>query len=115
MPARSPLYGWDGFGPAPRLVDGIVELPVTLLPLRPLPLPIGGVYFRVLPRPLLRWALGRRRDRGEPVLSYHHPYDIDTEQSFMLVEIDGDVLRFQTISRRGKRVDSGEIRLGASS
>jgi predicted phosphodiesterase len=33
----------------------------------------------------------------------------DSEQSFMLVEIDGDVLRFQTISRRGKRVDSGEI------
>ena len=34
----------------------------------------------------------------------------DTEQSFMLVEIDGDVLRFQTISRRGKSVDAGEIR-----
>jgi hypothetical protein len=34
----------------------------------------------------------------------------DTEQSFMIVEIDGDVLRFQTISRRGKRVDAGEIR-----
>lgn len=34
----------------------------------------------------------------------------DTDQSFMLMEIDGDVLRFQTISRRGKRVDSGEIR-----
>jgi Calcineurin-like phosphoesterase len=34
----------------------------------------------------------------------------DTEQSFMVVEIDGDVMRFQTISRRGKRVDSGEIR-----
>jgi len=34
----------------------------------------------------------------------------DTEQSFMVVEIDGDVLRFQTISRHGKRVDSGEIR-----
>jgi hypothetical protein len=39
----------------------------------------------------------------------------DTEQSFMIVEIDGDVLRFQTISRRGKRVDSGEIRLGPTS
>ena len=39
----------------------------------------------------------------------------DTEQSFMLVEIDGDVLRFQTISRRGKKVDSGEIRRGPSS
>ena len=39
----------------------------------------------------------------------------DTDRSFMVVEIDGDVLRFQTISRRGKRVDSGEIRLGPTS
>jgi hypothetical protein len=34
----------------------------------------------------------------------------DSEQSFMVVEIDGDILRFQTISRRGKVVDSGEIK-----
>lgn len=33
----------------------------------------------------------------------------DTEQSYMVVEIDGDVLRFQTLSRRGRRVDSGEF------
>ncbi len=33
----------------------------------------------------------------------------DTEQSYMLIEIDGDVLRFQAISRRGKVVDSGEV------
>lgn len=33
----------------------------------------------------------------------------DREQSFMVVEIDGDVMRFQTISRHGKVVDSGEI------
>jgi hypothetical protein len=39
----------------------------------------------------------------------------DSEQSFMVVEIDGDLLRFQTISRRGKKVDSGEIRLGTTS
>ena len=39
----------------------------------------------------------------------------DTEQSFMVVEIDGDVLRFQTISRRGRRVDAGEIRRGPTS
>jgi DNA repair exonuclease SbcCD nuclease subunit len=38
----------------------------------------------------------------------------DSEQSFMVVEIDGDVLRFQTISRHGKRVDSGEIRRATS-
>ena len=39
----------------------------------------------------------------------------DTEQSFMLIEIDGDVMRFQTISRRGRRVDSGEVRRTPSS
>jgi predicted phosphodiesterase len=33
----------------------------------------------------------------------------DTEQSYMVVEIDGDVLRFQAISRHGKIVDSGEV------
>ena len=33
----------------------------------------------------------------------------DTEQSFMMVELDGDVMRFQTISKHGKRIDSGEI------
>ena len=33
----------------------------------------------------------------------------------MLVEIDGDVMRYQTISRHGKRVDSGEIRRGPNS
>ncbi|HEX8027703.1 MAG TPA: metallophosphoesterase [Vicinamibacterales bacterium] len=34
----------------------------------------------------------------------------DTEQSFMVVEIDGDVMRFQTVTRHGKRVDAGEVR-----
>ena len=37
----------------------------------------------------------------------------DTDRSFMLVEIAGDVLTFQTLSRTGKRVDSGSIRRGA--
>ncbi|MEO8678085.1 MAG: metallophosphoesterase [Vicinamibacterales bacterium] len=33
----------------------------------------------------------------------------DTEQSFMLVELDGDVMHFQTLSRRGAVVDSGDV------
>ncbi len=35
----------------------------------------------------------------------------DSEQSYMVVEIDGDVMRFQAISRHGKIVDSGEVPL----
>lgn len=82
LPARSPLYGNPRFGTEPRLIEGIVELPVTLLPFRLLPVPVGGLYFRVLPRPILRRALATLRRRGEAVVSYHHPYDIDTEQGF---------------------------------
>lgn len=82
LPARSPLYGNPAFGTEPRLIEGIVELPVTLLPFRILPVPVGGLYFRVMPRPILRRALAARLRRGEAVASYHHPYDIDTEQNF---------------------------------
>ena len=34
---------------------------------------------------------------------------LDTEQGFMLVEISGDRLHYQTISRRGETVDSGKV------
>jgi 3',5'-cyclic AMP phosphodiesterase CpdA len=33
----------------------------------------------------------------------------DTDLSFMLVEISGDVMTFQTITRTGKRIDSGTV------
>jgi polysaccharide deacetylase family protein (PEP-CTERM system associated) len=82
LPARSPLYGQACFGTGPRLIEGIVELPVSLLPFRILKVPIGGLYFRVLPKFVLRRALAVRSRRGDAVASYHHPYDIDTEQSF---------------------------------
>jgi polysaccharide deacetylase family protein (PEP-CTERM system associated) len=76
LPARNPISGWPGFGAAPRLISGIVELPMTLTPWRLLPVPIGGgVYFRAMPAFLLRRALARR----STVLGYFHPYDVDVE------------------------------------
>jgi predicted phosphodiesterase len=36
----------------------------------------------------------------------------DTDRSFMLVEVNDDTFRFQTISRLGKRVDAGSFALG---
>jgi predicted phosphodiesterase len=36
----------------------------------------------------------------------------DSDQSFMLVEVEDDTLRFQTISRLGKQVDEGSFVLG---
>jgi peptidoglycan/xylan/chitin deacetylase (PgdA/CDA1 family) len=81
LPARNPQYGHPGFGASPRLIEGVVELPVTLLPFAWLQVPFGGLYFRILPRALLRRGLAVQRDRGQVLASYHHPYDIDTEQA----------------------------------
>jgi hypothetical protein len=40
----------------------------------------GGVYFRVLPFFLTRWAIAQSLGKGQPVITYFHPYDIDTKQ-----------------------------------
>lgn len=93
LPARSPLYGWPGFGASPRRIDGVLELPITLLPWRVLPVPMGGgVYLRALPTPLLRAAFSRRRRAGDAVLGYLHPYDID---------VDGHGAAFDGVRRLG--------------
>lgn len=81
LPAANPLYGWPGFGSAPRMVNGVMEIPVTLASVGPLRAPIAaGTYFRCLPMPLIRRAFESCARRGEAVTGYFHPYDIDTAQ-----------------------------------
>ena len=82
LPAKNPLYGWPEFGKDVRKMGrGLWELPITLHDLPGLQVPIaGGVYFRVLPFLLTRWAIGRKISRGESVGTYFHPYDIDISQ-----------------------------------
>lgn len=82
LPAPSPLYGWGGFGRGPRAVEGgLWEIPVTILsfPMPPVPF-AGGVYFRALPRWLVRVGLRAASRDGRPVVGYFHPHDIDTAQ-----------------------------------
>lgn len=92
LPAVNPLYGWPEFGATARQVaGGLWELPVTLYRLPFLRVPMaGGVYFRVLPYFLSRWGIGDSIARGEPVVTYFHPYDIDTGQErFMHPDLGG--------------------------
>ncbi len=92
LPAKNPLYGWPAFGQDARKVgERLWELPITLHELPGLTVPIaGGVYFRVLPFLLTRWAIGRRIRKRQPVGTYFHPYDIDTAQErFMHPDLGG--------------------------
>jgi polysaccharide deacetylase family protein (PEP-CTERM system associated) len=81
LPARSPLYGWPEFGSAVRAVDGIKEMPVTLARVGPMRAPVGsGTYFRCLPMGLVRGAFEKTAGKGEAIVGYFHPYDIDAAQ-----------------------------------
>ncbi len=82
LPAKNPLYGWPEFGSAIRKTTaGVWELPITLHDLPGMSVPIaGGVYFRVLPFVLTRWAIQKKIRLQQPVGTYFHPYDIDVRQ-----------------------------------
>ncbi len=86
LPAANPLFGWPEFGKAPRWVDGVLELPMTTgrIPGTSRELPLwGGTYFRLLPYGLVRRAL-RSLDPQLPLQCYFHPYDIDTDQDWVM-------------------------------
>jgi polysaccharide deacetylase family protein (PEP-CTERM system associated) len=92
LPARNPLYGWPEFGTAHKLIaEDLWELPITINPLPGLSVPIaGGVYFRVLPFFLTKWAVKRKLKENKSVGTYFHPYDIDLDQErFMHPDLDG--------------------------
>jgi len=63
-----------------RLENGLWSVPVSVLNLSPrIGLPVGGgVYLRLLPEWVSRWAARRYRAAGEPMNVYLHPYDIDS-------------------------------------
>lgn len=86
LPATNPLYGWPEFGAAfRRMHDRIWELPITLFPSRFISVPCaGGLYFRTLPLWMTARAFRHHWNQLRPVLSYFHPYDIDTEQEHFM-------------------------------
>ena len=75
-----------GIARAPRLPHRtaavVLEVPVTTYPIAgPINLPCGGgVYFRVQPYWLVRRLFARLQRRGEPLVFYLHPWELDYGQ-----------------------------------
>lgn len=87
LPARNPLYGWPGAPTEPfRWPSGLVEIPSPVFGIGPATVPLlGGVYLRLAPIPLIRWASRRAPDHA---WLYSHPYDFDPdEQRWVLPEV----------------------------
>lgn len=86
FPTRHPRYGIPDFSRTPVLIQlaggrTIREFPMTTLPLGRMNLPLaGGAYLRFFPPLVFRLGLDRLTRRGEPVVLYIHPWEIDPEQ-----------------------------------
>lgn len=71
-----------GIPDAPRLPyttdNGVFEAPVSTYPLGTTNFPCGGgAYFRILPYFVLRRMYRKLEARGEPIVFYLHPWEID--------------------------------------
>lgn len=84
-PIKHDHYGMPDaprFSFRPRGESGVLELPVTTLPVMKRNLPVGGGgYFRLLPYALSRWMMQRVNETDrQPCIFYFHPWEIDTDQ-----------------------------------
>lgn len=109
LPAKNPLYGWEGFGETPRKMNSdFWEIPVSLRKGNFFKVPFsGGVYFRFLPFFLIKKSFTFHFKKGAAVTSYFHPYDIDLEQErFMHPEINDNWIYNQLLYFNRKNVFS---------
>lgn len=56
----------------------LVELPVSITNILNKYLPLGGSYFRLLPYRFIRNSIEAINKKGQPVVFYFHPYELDT-------------------------------------
>ena len=82
-PVKHDLYGIPD---APRHAytcrDGLLEIPITTLPLGGRNMPVGGGgFFRLYPYRFSKWALTRiNREEQAAALFYFHPWELDPDQ-----------------------------------
>lgn len=103
LPTRNPLYGWPGAPDGPfRWPGGLIEIPSPVFGMGPANVPLlGGVYLRVAPMPLIRWAAKRAPDHA---WLYSHPYDFDPgEERWLLPEVGRLGSRVMWWGRKGMK------------
>lgn len=85
LPIRRWWYGLPSWGGSQDIalcqkIGGLPEFPISTMSLLGQKFPLGGGYFRLLPYPLIKQAIGDINRRGQPVVFYLHPYELDAEE-----------------------------------
>jgi polysaccharide deacetylase family protein (PEP-CTERM system associated) len=88
VPVVHDVYGWPGADPHLHRIDTpsgpLVELPPATAGLLGVRLAIGGGgHFRIYPYPLVRALYRRIEAKGERVVFYLHPWEVDPGQPRM--------------------------------
>jgi polysaccharide deacetylase family protein (PEP-CTERM system associated) len=77
---RASITGSGEAGTQPQAWE-FVEFPPSTLRLFGINWPVaGGLYTRLLPYPLHRWAVRRLNRKGHPAILYVHPWEFDPDQ-----------------------------------
>jgi len=88
VPVVHDVYGWPGADPYLHRIDtpsgSLWELPPSTAGLPGARIAVGGGgHFRIYPYPLVRRLLRRIEAKGEPIVFYLHPWELDPEQPRM--------------------------------
>ena len=104
LPAASPLHGWPGAPREPFVwANSLVELPCPVIGRGRASLPpLGGVYLRYIPGPVITRAARRLGGGDGCAWIYCHPYDFDAAEPFFVPPYMGYVTARILHARRGK-------------
>lgn len=108
FPARSLLYGMPQAPRFPHWLDAyqLMEFPISTLRLGGVNWPMaGGFYGRLLPYPLLRWAINQLNQQGQPAIYYLHPWELDTGQQYHQVTFRERISHYHGRSRLAPKLE----------
>lgn len=111
-------YGWldaPRFAFRPLADSPLVELPVTTARLAGRRLAAaGGGFFRLLPYPVSRWAIGQVNREGQAAMTYFHPWEIDPGQPRIAAPFRSRVRHYTNLAQMEGKLDRllGDFRWG---
>ena len=103
LPAKNPLYGWDGLPKHPfRWLNSVIEFPCPVTNILGFTIPyLGGAYFRLFPSIIRKMGV-RRSSYGEVLWTYCHPWEFDPDEKYYQLENVGrSTSRIAWIGRKG--------------
>ena len=111
LPAKNPLYGWNGLPKRPfRWLNSVIEFPCPVTNIFGFTVPyLGGAYFRLFPSAIRK--IGIRKSSNKEVLwTYCHPWEFDPEETYYQLENVGRATsRIAWIGRKGMETKMREF------